>query len=76
MESGKEEEEEATETFLKAYYEGFIDMNHSKYHTIKNNVEEDRVNLRDSLDYYNCKDCPTKYSNYRFMSRVSKYKIK
>ena len=30
----EEEDQEAIENLLKAYYEGFFDMNHPKYHTI------------------------------------------
>ena len=41
----EEEEEEATKTLLKEFYEGFIQMNNPRYHTIKNAVEEDKVNM-------------------------------
>ena len=40
---------------LKAYNEGFLNMNHPKYHTIINTIEEDRVTLWDIIDHYNWK---------------------
>ena len=46
-----EEDQEWTKNLMKTYYEGFIDMNHPKYRTIKNDVEEDRVNLQYSIDH-------------------------
>ena len=35
----QEEDHEYIETLLKSYYEGFVDMNHPKYHTIKTTYE-------------------------------------
>ena len=64
----EEEDKEATENLLKSYYEGFVNMNHPNYNTIKKSVEEDRVNLRYSIDCYNHKEFPTKSSNYPFIS--------
>ena len=40
-----DEYQEATKTILKAYYEGFFNMNNPKYHTIITSIEEDTVNL-------------------------------
>ena len=37
--------QEANETILKSYYEGFVDVNNPKYQTIKNIAEEDEMNL-------------------------------
>ena len=35
----EEEDIKGTETLLKTYYEGFIDMNNPKYYTTKKTVE-------------------------------------
>ena len=46
----EEEDQESTETLLRSYYDLFVNMSHPMYHTIKNDVEEDAVNLRDHID--------------------------
>ena len=51
-------------------------MNNTKYHTTKKIVEEDRLNLWDSIDHYNRNKYPTNSIKYGFTSRVSKAKIK
>ena len=58
-----DEYQEATKTILKAYYEGFFNMNNPKYHTIITSIEEDRVNLWDTIDCNNRKEHPTNSRN-------------
>ena len=67
--------QEANETILKSYYEGFVDVNNPKYQTIKNIAEEDEMNLWGSIYHYNRKYYPTRSRNYCFISRVFRAKL-
>ena len=51
----EEENHKAIENILEAYYGGFINMNNPKYNNTKKTVEEDRVTLRDIIDFYRYK---------------------
>ena len=71
-----EEYYKAFKNILQAYYEVFVGMNHPENHTIKNTIKEDKVTMWDSIDLYNSKEYPIESINYRFISQLSRSKIK
>ena len=51
-------------------------MNNTKCYTIRKTVEEDRVNLWEIIDQYNCKEYPTNYRKYHCIPQVYRAEIK
>ena len=71
-----EEYYKAFKNILQAYYEVFVDMNHPENHTIINTLKEDKVTMWDIIDLYYYKEYPIESINYRFISQLSRSKIK